>query len=79
MLKGLVDIDVRKVTAVAGLLIFICVPLAQGQVPLAGVVPDSWIPHIEAYASLIAWFAGILTGTHNTAALISPRAPEPLK
>lgn len=74
MLKWLIDIDVRKVTAIGGVLVFLCVPLGAGEVPLHNAVPENWIPHIEAWATIIAWLAGGVTGTHNIAALMSPKA-----
>lgn len=74
MFKELIDVDVKKVAILAGFIVAFGLPIASGQVPLHNVVPDSWIPHIEAVAGVAAWAAGIIVGSHNIAALISPRA-----
>lgn len=73
MFKYLVDIDVRKVTAILGPLAFICTLIATGEVSLHNALPDTWIPHIQAWAGIIATFATAITGTHNIAALASPK------
>jgi len=76
MLKSLIDIDVRKVAAIASILVLVCVPVSLDQipgVPLAKLIPVSWVSPVEAWAGLIAWLSGLVTGSHNIAALVSPK------
>lgn len=76
MLKGIVDIDVRKVALVLGIYLAIAGPISTGKVPLDHVFPDPWIPYVIAWAGFTAFIAGVVLTAHNTAALISPRSPS---
>jgi hypothetical protein len=76
MFKELIDIDVRKVAAVCGLIIAFGLPIASGQVSLAYIVPAGAIVYVQSWAGFLAWGAGILIGSHAGAALFSPRAPQ---
>lgn len=76
MLKSLVDIDVRKVSAFLVPLAFICTLITSNPTLLNDAVPSAWIPHIQAWAGIIAAVATGITGSHNIAALMSPKAPS---
>lgn len=78
MLKEVVDIDTRKTTAWLLAFAAIAIPLSNGQGPsLHYVVPDSWIPYVQADLALTGWLATIVAGIHNGAALFSPREAAP--
>lgn len=76
MWKSLVDIDVRKVGAVAGFVTAIAVAIATGQVSLDHMVSASCIPAVKAWCAFIAFAGGILVGAHNSTALWSPRVQD---
>lgn len=76
MWKNLIDIDVRKVTAVISVFVTIAVVLSSNPGMLSGAVPESWIPHVAAVAKIVAALGSALTGSHNIAALISPRVGD---
>ena len=74
--KWLIDLDTRKTTA--ALLAYstvIALPIAHGDVSLHFVVPDAWIPYVQADIGLSGWFAGALAAVHNAVAIASPRQP----
>lgn len=80
MLKSLIDVDIRKVTAVLGIFIAIALPIAGGQVSLAYVFPDAWIPYVKADLGFAAFIASTILGSQGVATLVSPRqVPPPAK
>jgi hypothetical protein len=77
MFKWLIDIDVRKVTAVISILVVLELAIAQGTISLTDAIPASWIPVVVAWSKILAVVGSAITGTHNVAALFSPRADGP--
>lgn len=77
MWKSLIDIDVRKVTAVISILVVLELAIAQGTISLTDAIPASWIPIVVAWSKILAVVGSAITGTHNVAALFSPRSDMP--
>lgn len=80
MFKSLIDIDVRKVAAVCGIVAAFAIPVSQDaipHVPLSTFFEAATAIKVEGVAGLIAWACGIITGAHNIAALISPKEATP--
>lgn len=77
MFKFLVDIDVRKVTAVISILVVLELAISQGTISLTDAIPASWIPVVVAWSKILAVVGSAITGTHNVAALFSPRGDSP--
>jgi hypothetical protein len=71
--KWAIDIDTRKVALFVTAITLISVAIVTKEFPLTNMVPDNWIPHIEAWALFFAWFGPAFGFTHNVAALMSPR------
>lgn len=78
MFKSLVDIDVRKVTAVISVLVVLELAIAQGTISLTDAIPAAWIPVVIAWSKILAVVGSAITGTHNIAALFSPRGDVPV-
>jgi len=79
MFKSLIDIDIRKVSMVAGPLGLICLGLYSGTIPLHNAIPESWVPGVQAWAGIITAICSTVTGSQGVATLLSPKEPTPPK
>jgi len=75
MFKSLIDIDIRKVSAIAGPLGLICLGVYSGTIPLHNAIPESWIPSVQAWAGIVTAVSTSITGSQGVATLMSPKEP----